>query len=303
MTRGALWIVFAMALIAVSDNFTRLVTDQISLWQFHAWRSAMVLPVALAFVWATGRLGAVRPRSPRRVAERSLFATAAMLLYFAALPAVGIAQAAAGLFTSPIWVVLVSALFFGEKAGPRRIAAVAIGFAGACLALGVGAEPLRPMSLAAVAGGLGWALSVVWTRRHCLGETPSCLAIWQFAALLLAGLAGLALLPWIAPLFAGVEGAEFVTRASGDLTLPVLLILFLIGLARITAAGCQAIGYQSGDSSVLGVFDLSFLFWAPFVAWALWDEAIPLRTAAGMALIVAAGALAIWPARAARAGA
>ena len=183
--RGALWISASMALIAVGDNYTSLVSEHMGLWQFHAMRSAMVIPVALIFAWATGCLGSVWPTSLRHVSERSLLSMGAMVMYFAALPAVGIAQAAAGLFTSPIWVVLVSSAFYGERVSARRVVAVVIGFAGVCLVLEVGKQPIQPMALTAVGGGLAWALSVIWTRRHCLGESAICLAIWQFAALML----------------------------------------------------------------------------------------------------------------------
>ena len=58
--------------------------------------------------------------APGPVIARSLFGAAGLMMYFAALPAVGIAQAAAGFFASPIWVVVLSALLFGARARPRR---------------------------------------------------------------------------------------------------------------------------------------------------------------------------------------
>jgi len=293
-TRGALWIILGMALVAVGDNYTPIVTEHMGLWQFHALRSAMVIPVALIFALATGRLTSVWPVSLRRVSERSLLSMVAMVMYFAALPAVGIAQAAAGLFTSPIWAVLISAIFFGERVGVRHIVAVVMGFAGVCLVLEVGKQPIQPMALAAVAGGLAWALSVIWTRRHCRGESAICLAIWQFTALMLAGLAGLVLSPWIIPALSGIEGTEFVTQPIRATSGWILFVLFLIGIARISAAASQAVGYQSGDASVVALFDLSFLFWAPFFAWVIWGKTVSHSMAAGMVLIVIAGALAIW---------
>jgi len=296
-TRGALFIVGGMALIATSDNCTPLVTEHMGLWQFHAVRSAMVIPIVLTLAWARGRLASVRPSSLRRVSERSLLSMAAMIMYFAALPAVGISQAAAGLFTSPIWAVLIAGVFYGERPGPRRLLAVAIGFAGACLVLGVGAEPIEPMSLVAVAGGIAWAMSVIWTLRYCRAETATCLAVWQFGALMLAGIAGLAFMPWIVPALSGIPGTEFVTQPLRPIGVWPLLLLLMIGLARIAAAACQAIGYQSGESGTVALFDLSFLFWAPFFAWLFWGDIISPRMALGMALIVAAGALAIWSGR------
>lgn len=293
-TFGALWIVFGTSLIAVSDNFVAGVSREIGLWQFHVLRSAMVIPLAALAALAMGQARTLRPVAPGPVIARSLFGTAGLLMYFAALPSVGIAQTAAGFFTSPIWVVVLSALLFGERIGPRRIVGVVIGFAGVCLVLGVGSEPVKPMALVAVAGGACWALSVIWTRRYCLAESAVCLAVWQFMALFGAGLAGVALVPWLGPLLAGVPGTDFATMTWQPVAWVTVGTVLLIGLAGIIATGCMARGYQSGAASIMGMFDFSFLFWAPFFAWAIWGDVVSLRMAGGMGLIVIAGALAIW---------
>ena len=293
-TLGALWIVGGMALVAISDNFIGSVAREIGLWQFQVLRSAMTLPVAVAAVLAARRPEMLRPRAPGAVALRSAFATVGLLMYFAALPAVGIAQAAAGLFTSPIWVVLVSALVFGERVGPRRVAGVAVGFAGVCLVLGLGAQPVRPMALVAVTAGLLWGLGVIWTRRFCGEESVTGLAVWQFVAFLVAGLAGLAALPWLSGALAGVEGARFATESWRAPGREMLGLVFLIGLSGFVATACLARGYMSGAASIMGLFDFSFLFWAPFFAWTLWGQTVTARMGLGMALIVMAGALAVW---------
>jgi len=225
---------------------------------------------------------------------RSLFGMIGLMMYFAALPAVGIAQTAAGFFTAPIWVAVLSALIFGEQVGPRRILGVVIGFAGVCLVLGVGAEPIKPMAVVAVAGGVSWALNVIWVRRHCMRETAVCLAVWQFIALFLAGLAGLALVPWLGSTLDGVPGTEFATLPWQPVMLVTLAAVFAIGLSGITATACMAQGYKMGAASIMGLFDFSFLFWAPLFAWLIWGDTVSLRMAAGMGLIVVAGALAIW---------
>jgi drug/metabolite transporter (DMT)-like permease len=296
MTRGALWIIFGTSLIAFSDNFVGNLSREIGLWQFHAMRSAMVIPIAALFALAIGQLGSLRPSAPGPVIMRSLFGTAGLVMYFAALPAVGIAQTAAGFFTAPIWVALLSALIFRERVGPRRILGVAIGFAGVCLVLGLGAEPLKPLAVVAVAGGGFWALNVIWTRRYCGGETAVCLAIWQFIALFLAGLVGLTLVPWLSVVLEGVPGAGFATMPWRPLGWSAAGVVFLIGMAGITATGCQARGYLSGASSIMALFDFAFLFWAPFFAWMIWGDVVSPRVGLGMGLIVIAGALAIWSA-------
>jgi len=254
----------------------------------------MVIPVAALAALAMGQARSLWPVAPGPVIVRSLFGMAGLMMYFAALPSVGIAQTAAGFFTSPIWVAVLSALLFGERVGPRRIVGAAIGFAGVCLVLGVGVEPVEPMALVAVAGGACWALNVIWTRRYCLAESAVCLAVWQFLALFGAGLAGVVLVPWLGPLLADVPGTGFATMPWQPVAWVTVGAVLLIGLAGITATGCMARGYQSGAASIMGLFDFSFLFWAPFFAWAIWGDVVSLRVAGGMGLIVIAGALAIW---------
>ena len=106
-TIGALWIVFGTSLVALSDNFVIGVSREVGLWQFHVLRSAMVLPVATLAALAMGQARTLWPVVPGSVILRSLFGTAGLLVYFTALPAVGIAQAAAGLFSAPIWIAVV----------------------------------------------------------------------------------------------------------------------------------------------------------------------------------------------------
>ena len=291
---GALWIIGGTSLIALSDNFVTGLSREMGLWQFHMLRSAMVIPVALLLAAVAGQARAIWPVAPLQVMLRSLFGMIGLMMYFAALPAVGIAQTAAGFFTAPIWVALLSALFFGARVGPRRVLGVAIGFAGVCLVLGVGTGPIKPMALVAVAGGASWALNVIWVRRYCIQETAICLAVWQFIALFLAGLVGLALLPWLGSALEGVSGTEFATLPWQPIMRPTLAAVFVIGLAGITSTACMAQGYKMGAASIMGLFDFSFLFWAPLFAWLVWGDTVSLRMAAGMGLIVVAGAMALW---------
>ncbi|HUS55833.1 MAG TPA: DMT family transporter [Thermohalobaculum sp.] len=291
---GALWIIGGTSLIALSDNFVTGLSREMGLWQFHMLRSAMVIPVAFLLAVVTGQARAIWPVAPVQVMQRSLFGMIGLMMYFAALPAVGIAQAAGGFFTAPIWVAVLSALFFGERVGPRRIVGVVIGFGGVCLVLGVGAQPIEPMALVAVAGGVSWAMNVIWVRRYCMNETAICLAVWQFIALFLAGLVGLGLVPWLGSVLEGVPGTEFASLPWQPVVWETMAAVFVIGLAGITSTACMAQGYKMGAASIMGLFDFSFLFWAPLFAWLIWGDTVSLRMAAGMGLIVIAGALALW---------
>lgn len=298
--RPALWIVAGMALVAFSDNFIARVSESMGLWQFQVLRAATALPVVALALLLSGRLAALRARSPWRVAVRSALSITGLMLYFAAIPAVPMAQAASGLFTSPIWIALFTVAVLRERVGALRMLAIVLGFAGVVVVQGVGAEPLRPMSLAAVAGGAFYGMGVIWTRRQCRDESALALGFWQFVGFLAVGLAGLVAVAPLGRMLGGIEGAGFLSLGWQPVGWAPLSLVAFIGLSGLIASSAIAVGYKSGESSLMGLFDFSFLIWAPFFAWALWGESIGLRTGAGMAMIIAAGGLATLSGRPAR---
>ena len=286
-------IVTAMLVLAISDNFLWLIADAMSVWQYHALRSAMLLPfMALGLVFL-GRVRSLRVRRFPPVLARSGFIVAALLCYFAAVPAVGISLAAAGLFTSPMFVALISVVFFRERVGWRRIMALILGFVGVCLVLEIATQPIRAIALAPMLGGLFYGLGVIWTRRYCRHEYPGALAFYNMSGFCLAGLLGMALTPWITVMVAGFEGTEFATMAPVWPSGPDLLVVAGMGTAAAIGMVLLAIGYSGAPPSYAALFDYSFLFWIPLFAWIIQGEVLTLPVATGMGLIVLAGMLAI----------
>ena len=76
VARGASLIVAGMAVIGFIDNFVWVIAAEISVWQFHLFRSAIALPL-LALAAAFGLR--LRPNRPLRVAARAVLHGAAML--------------------------------------------------------------------------------------------------------------------------------------------------------------------------------------------------------------------------------
>lgn len=290
--RAALWIVAGMATVAIGDNLVPVLAREMGLWQMLVYRAVLSLGVAASYALLAGGIARLWPTSPARVAVRSALVVTALMAYFAALPAVPIALAAAGLFTSPIWILLVSALVLRERIGPFRIAAVTVGFIGVLMVLGVGRVPVAPMALAPLSSGLFYGLAVIWTRERCAAEDSLCLAAWQQATFLAAGLGGLALLPLLGVTLAGIEGTEFMTRGVEPVGRAVWGVLGLSALSSIVGAAFLVTGYRSGRASIVGLFDYSFLVWAPLLGWLMRGEGFGGQTAAGMGLIALAGVLA-----------
>jgi hypothetical protein len=188
---AAFLVVAAQGLFALTDSFAPLVANDMSIWQFQAIRAALMLPVALMVAVMFGSWQRILPRSPGPVALRTVLSVSALGTYFAVLPVLPFGQAAAGFFTTPIWVVIYLCLSDGGAPDWRMWLTLGLGFGGAALAVGVGGE-LNPLALIPVVAGGVNALSILVTNRHCRDEDACALLFWSIAGFLALGLVGVA---------------------------------------------------------------------------------------------------------------
>jgi drug/metabolite transporter (DMT)-like permease len=275
--------------IGFTDNYVRVIAAEGGLWQFHATRAAM----ALVLLGLAGLVFGFRlhPVSLRAVAARSAIHGVSMLIYFGSLAFLPVAQVAAGLFTAPIFVLLISGLAYGQPIGPLRILAVATGFLGVILVLGP--EAIGGASLAAllpVLAGALYALGNVATREWCAAETAETLLAGFFCALGVLGLVGLVLLAVIpVPVPQGADG--FVQRGWVSPSGNFLFWTFVQAAGSLFAVGLMIRAYKMADAGKVSVFEYTILPASAFWGWALWNEVLTPLAVAGMALIAAAGAL------------
>ncbi len=282
---AALLVLSGMATLGLTDNFVPYISERGSLWQFHMIRSAMAL--SLLVIVATFGLGILRPRRPLAVLGRSLFQAGSMLIYFGCLSVLPIGVVVAGLFTSPLFVVLITVLFQGKTVGPYRWAAVALGFAGAVLVIRPDPSALDPVAFLPILAGLLYAIGAVATRAWCEGESTMTLTAGFFGMLGLFGGLGVLLVSGDAP--AGSSG--FVGRSWGPLDTDMLFWIAVQAMGSLLGIALIFRGYQLGEASHVAVFEYSLLVFASFWAFVLWGQTVPPLGLIGMALIAVAGAV------------
>ena len=139
---GIALITFAVLLLSLSDALVKLTGAHYSLGQLILMRSLGAGLLLCLWAWARGRrLGAARPLW---VTLRSLCLVAMWFFYYAALPEIPLALAAACFYTAPLWMALLSRVVLGEPLGLRRSVAVVVGAAGVFLAVNPAAAMPSP---------------------------------------------------------------------------------------------------------------------------------------------------------------
>ncbi|QIE46686.1 DMT family transporter [Pseudohalocynthiibacter aestuariivivens] len=280
--RAAFLALFASAVLSLIDNFVGLVAEEAAVWQFQVVRAMIAIPLLLVIGRLTGQT--LRPANLRNVALRSVCVSVGLLIYFAALGALSVAQAGAGLFSAPIWVLLLSALLFNVRITLVKLLAILTGFAGVLMLLQPDIEALSMLSLLPLAAGVFYGLGMLLTPFLCHDETPVALAIGIFVAM---GAMSLIMLIY----FSLVPTAN-PTFLTGGWVAPTSRFFFLTAfqaLGAVIAVICIAEAYRIGTPSNVAVFEYSFLIFASIWGFMLWGVMTDALAIFGIAIILASG--------------
>lgn len=286
---GAALIVLAVFLMALQDAIIKLASNDLSLWQIYVLRSAIAVPVLLAAAWLRGGTGTAWRRVFGRWAiARALLLTGMYVSLYAALPLLPLATLAAGFYTGPLFIALLSVLTIGEPVGRVGWVAIAGGFCGVLLILRPGTESFSAAVLLPVLSGFLYAAAAVLTRAKCHGEASLTLAVSLNVVLFAIGCIMSAIL--LLPVFDGIARslpfllggwAPVDAREAGIVAILALLIAGIgVGLAA---------AYQAARPVVVATFDYSYLVFATIFGFVLFGERPDLQTVAGMIVIAGAG--------------
>ena len=287
--KGGLLIASGMLILAIADNYVRFISEDIGLWQFHLIRSLIAVPAMILF--ASLRSYDFWPKNLKLVALRTAILVLAMFIYFGSLAFFPISQVAAGLFTSPIFVIIFSVLFLGESLYFSRIVAVFLGTVGISIVLGINVLDLSFLSIIPVASGAFYALASLALRHWCYNETPTSIMLIFFLGMGIFA-AMMTFLIEINQFFGIFMISE--TFLTFPLKIPSEETFYIvIGHAAGSILGGILItaGYQKGETSFVSVFEYSFLLFATLWAYMFFAEFISSTVLFGMILIVLSGFL------------
>ena len=278
-----------MLILGATDNSVPRLSPETGLWLFLGLRTVMIIPIMLVFV-ALG-LGVLRANRPSRVMARNFFTGTALLIYFGCLAFLPIGVVVAGLFTAPIFVLLISVLFRGMRVGVWRWLAVALGFAGALLVVWPSDGALTPVSLLPILAGAFYAMGALATRAWCEGEDTLVMTLGYFLVLGIYGILGVVWLSlWpVSPVPAGSDG--WLVRGWDVPNGTVLLWTFVQAMGSALGVLFLTRGYLLGEASFVAINEYSLIVFASVFALIFWGQRLGPTELAGMGLIVISGAL------------
>ncbi len=202
---------------------------------------------------------------------RGLLLFFSSFFYFHGIAVLPLATAASISLSSPIIVTALSSRLLGEPVGPRRWAAVAVGFVGALIVVRPGAAGFDWHILLIVVSTICSALYQIFSRRYGQAERPDASAT---LATIVGTVAATPLLPfeWITP--------------SWDWQL-----LLFVGMGIMAGSGHYflTIAYSQAPAATISPFNYTQLIGAAILGYLVFNELPDFWTWVGASVIVASG--------------
>ena len=246
----------------------RAVAEVHDTFEIMFWRSVVGLVLVVLTARALGRLSEVQTRHLPQHLLRNVIHFTGQNLWFWALTAIPLAQVFALEFTSPLWVILLSPLFLGERLTRLKLLAAGLGFAGAMIVARPDITRIEPGVLAAAGSALCFAGSMILTKRLTRAESIVSILFWLAV---IQGILGL-----------------IASGLDGQITLPTLATLpwlGLIGAAGIIAHLCLTQALSLASASIVAPIDFIRLPLIAVVGMALYAEPLEWAVLLGGAII------------------
>jgi drug/metabolite transporter (DMT)-like permease len=264
--RGLLYMVAGVFWMSVMDAAAKWLTAGYPLSEI-IFLGRLPMPLfAIALASMNGGLYTLRTERLGLHLLRSLASAATMVTFFMSLRLLPLADTVAITFISPLLMSALSVPILGERVGPRRWTAIAVGFLGVLVILqpsgtGFGLGPAFALTAA-----LTYAL-LNNLSRHMSGSEPSHTQLFWVSVMIIVGSGAVVPFQWVQP-----QGRDLLVFA-------VFALVATLGQFLVT----QALRYA--EISLLASMEYSAIIWATLFGFMFWNQLPTPTVVAGAAII------------------
>tara|TARA_B100001121_G_scaffold18507_1_gene14669 strand:- start:952 stop:1905 length:954 start_codon:yes stop_codon:yes gene_type:complete len=290
LAKSGILLTLGLSIFGFADNLTLLVSDEVSVGQFHFSRSLSAIIIVIMFAYFSNTYLVIKNWTA--IIFRTFFNVISMILYFSVIPMMPIAEAGAGLFTSPIFVLIFSFLFLKENITLKQIFAFSLGILGVYLIVGRNLQPTIYHFFPILAGAT-YAVGAIITNKYLQEEEPLSILLCFLFSIGLIGLI-ISLFFTYYPVDVTIsEKAPFIYRPWQGQNFYFWIIMFFLGFLSSVAIYLIIKAYQLSKPTYAAIYEYTYLISAGFFSWLFWGIVPNFYSFIGIFFIVIAGTLII----------
>ena len=292
---GALCVMVAGVCFSLNDMGFKFLSDQYALHQIVLFRSLTGMVVFLAIIMPlTGGLGVMRTNRLGWHLLRGVCVVAANSFLFLGLAALPIADAVAIFFISPLVITVMSVVFLGERVGPRRWLAIAVGFAGVLFIVRPGTSAFQIAALFPMIAATLYAIMHIVARRIGGTESAATMTFW----ILISFIAASALIGLVAGdgRFAGSghPSMQFLLRPWITYAREDWPILIMLGVSGVMGGMLISQAYRISEAAFAAPFEYISMPLAIMWGITIFGTFPGVFAWIGIVLIIGSGLYLIW---------
>lgn len=270
--RRSAWMMLAAVLMfALMDAGLKALSAHYPPLQVATLRGLSSLPLVLAWVLlSSGLRPLLRIRWPLHLL-RGVLGILMMGSFVYALKRLPLSTAYSIFFVAPLLITALSVPILGEKVGPRRWTAIAVGLLGVLTVLRpTGAGVFTWAGLAVLVASLAYAVSAITVRVLARTDSNQAMVFWMLTMLAL----GSGVLAW-----------------PGWVSLRMQDVWIIAGVGIAGSLGQYTIteAFRRGEASLIAPLEYTALVWGVTLDLALWGVLPDAVTWLGAAIIISSG--------------
>ncbi len=287
--KGIILILLAMMVFSVQDSIMKYIYNFVSLYEVYLIRTLVSFVIILLFLKLTKRPIVFKSKYPLLTSVRVILFFFGFSSFYISLTVMPLATATALFFVTPFLITIFANFFLNEHIGPRRWAAVVVGFIGVYIILNPDFSNFDYLSLTPILCAFCYSLSMIIIKRT---SDKDSVYTQTFTFYL-----GAIVISSIFYLFIGDgqynnsnhPAAEFIFKEWFANLEVSMLLMIATGVTASAAFLLLFTAYSIASPSVVSPFEYSILFWSTLSGWLFFDEIPNLNTFIGMVIIVLAG--------------
>ena len=287
--RGIVLILLAMMVFSVQDSIMKYIYNFVSLYEVYLIRTLVSLVIILLFLKLTKRPIVFKTQYPLLTSCRVILFFFGFSSFYISLTIMPLATATALFFVSPFLITIFAHFFLKEEIGPRRWAAVVVGFCGVYIILNPDFSNFDYLSLTPILCAFCYSLSMIIIKKTSDKDSVYTQTFTFYLGAII-----------ISSIFYFLIGdgqynnidhpsSQFIFREWFTNLEASMLLMVATGFTASAAFILLFTAYSIASPSVVSPFEYSILLWSSLIGWIFFDEIPGLNAVVGIIIIVSCG--------------
>ncbi len=287
--KGIILILLAMMVFSVQDGIMKHIYNFVSLYEIYLIRTVVSFILILIFLIIKKKPIVFKSQYPILTLCRVILFFFGFSSFYVSLTVLPLGTATALFFVTPFLITIFAHFFLKEEIGPRRWAAIAIGFIGVYITLNPDFSNFNYLSLLPILCAFCYSLSMIIIKKTSDKDSVYTQTFTFYIGAIIFSI-----------IFYFVIGdgkfnttehpaAQFIFREWFIDIENSILFMVATGITATVAFLLLFSAYSIASPAVVSPFEYSILLWSPLIGWIYFNEVPTLNTLIGILIIVSSG--------------